>query len=147
MIKSYATLLISLALSLSGCDGRANSLAEALLTGVEDDFRLLETLDDKGVIDSDVTLAFDLKVLRKLLLIRSASASIQDLNGQGLESLCLLTDYALGTGFSELEKRDPEVVANAIDYAKSISSELRSKIGRAQTRLGGTGCEVGPKNT
>lgn len=147
MTKTYTILLISLALSLSGCAGRDNRLAEALLTGVVSDFRLLETLDDKGVIDGDVTLDFDLKVLQKLMLIRSISVNIQDLNGQSLEALCLLTDYAIDTGFSELEKGDPDLAVIAVDYAHSLASKLRSKISQSQKTLGGTGCEVGAANT
>lgn len=77
-----------------------------------------------------------------VIVIRSASPDIAELDGKALESLCILhenlhiLDYGNDKLTSELAR----------DYIDSVDEEVRERIQRLQTSMKGQGCHITPEN-
>lgn len=142
MKRKIHTLITATLLILSGVANASNE-ASIILTDVNDSFKLLKLLETKNFVDNDVRQMLELGFVSKLILVRSASPNLKTIKGRELSGLCNLVNYSAKTQLKAAATKDAALTKIAVNYAKSLESEVFAKVKAAQITLGGEGCNIG----
>ena len=119
---------------------KSKLISELQLTAVHNYLQLWDLGDCEQ--SAQLKTKISQSITEAVIIIRSASPSIADLDGKALESLCILHENLHILDYAE----DKFTKKLAIDYIDSVSEEVIERIQKHQRSMKGQGCLITPEN-
>lgn len=113
-------------------------LSSIQLVGIRDDLKLWELSDDTSSVKLKETISKS--ILRKVILVRVASPDVTKIDGEALETLCILSENK--NILNSASK--PQLAKTAKEYLSSVEVDVKSEIAKLQKVMKGKGCLISP---
>ena len=149
MIKILIVLFISIPMFLLGyyfgAKPNQNNVSVLELSGARNDLKIYSQVSKLTQPTEEIQTTVAQSILKHILMLRTVNPDIQEIKGNNLETLCLLSQPETLALISKVEPK--QLAGISQEYLVSIKAKIMAKIAIAQKGLGGKGCFLTPNKT
>ena len=140
-------VLFPLLLCLESCessedDAVAHAVTTSELTNVRNSLRVWRELQNQQIEEESLYQLVAQNIVSQVLMIRAVGFNVEELKGNSLEALCLLTTEEVKGIMSSAEHKELSLMA--VGYIEDIEDDVLKYFYSVQESMLGSGCSLSP---